>query len=101
MTVPASNSGEYRSWVYADLATICHKLARVSYGRTLLICVVSPSQPRPPRRLISRPSATSSMRAPLIGSSPPEWVELGVGIGEGGHQPPLPLCLGAEQGHLR
>src|SRR6516165_4309203 len=70
-SVPASNSGEYLSCVYADLATMCHRLARRGYGRALLISVVSPSQQRLPSRLSSVASATSSMSAPRIGSRPP------------------------------
>src|SRR6516162_2623168 len=70
-SVPASNSGEYLSCVYADLATICHRLARRGYGRALLMSVVSPSQHRLPSRLSSVASATSSISAPRIGSRPP------------------------------
>src|SRR6516162_3186003 len=68
--VPASSSGEYLSWVYADLATMCHRLARRGYGRALLMSVVSPSQHRLPSRLSSVASATSSMSAFLIGARP-------------------------------
>src|SRR5215469_12621299 len=70
-SVPASNSGEYLSCVYADLATMCHRLARPGYGRALLMSVVSPSQHRLPSRLSSVASATSSMSAPRIRSRPP------------------------------
>jgi hypothetical protein len=58
--------------VYADLATICHKLASPGYGRTLTTWRDRPSQQRPRRSLIMRPMATSSMRAPLIGARPPD-----------------------------
>ena len=70
-TVAASSQGEYRSWRYADRATICHRSASRGYGRTLITAVDSPSQQRPRWRLIIRPKATSSMRAPLIAASPP------------------------------
>src|SRR5215472_8440050 len=70
-SVPASNSGEYLSCEYADLATMCHRLARRGYGRALLMSVVSPSQHRLPSRLSSVASATSSMSAPRISSRPP------------------------------
>src|SRR5215468_9539698 len=70
-SVPASTSGEYLSCVYADLATMCHRLARRGYGRALLMSVVSPSQQRPPSRFSSVASATSSMSAPRIISRPP------------------------------
>jgi hypothetical protein len=77
MTVPASSSGLYLSCVYADLATICHRLASVSYGRTLVTVSPAdvlpadrPSQVRCRFRLISWPIATSSISAPLIGSRP-------------------------------
>src|SRR5215472_14353154 len=69
-SVPVSNSGEYLSCVYADLATMCHRLARRGYGRALLMSVVSPSQHRLPSRLSSVASATSSMSALLIGPRP-------------------------------
>ena len=72
MIVAASSAGEQPSWVYADLATICHRLASPGYGRTLTTCRDSPSQQRPRWRLIMRPIATSSMRAPLIGARPPD-----------------------------
>jgi len=70
--VPASMAGEYLSWMYADLATMCQRLASFGYGRTLTTWVDRPSQVRPRPRLMSRPRATSSMRAPLIATSPPD-----------------------------
>jgi hypothetical protein len=59
--------------VYADLATICHRLASLGYGRTLITCRVTPSQQRPRWLLIIWPMATSSMRAPRIGARPPDF----------------------------
>src|SRR6516165_6380238 len=69
-SVPASNSGEYLSCVYADLAIMCHRLARRGYGRALLMSLVSPSQHRLPSRLSRVASATSSMSVFLIGARP-------------------------------
>jgi hypothetical protein len=51
---------------------MCQRLASPGYGRTLTTRVDRPSQIRPRWRLIIRPRATSSMRAPLIGASPPD-----------------------------
>jgi len=51
---------------------MCHRSASPGYGRTLTTSVDSPSQQRPRWPLITWPRATSSMRAPLIGASPPD-----------------------------